>query len=41
VRISEKNKYAIPFSRFLRYGAPFLVQSLLISTGYLWWRYFR
>ncbi len=40
-RISEKNKYPIPFMRFLRYGTPFLLQSLLISTAYLWWQYFR
>ncbi|MGE5279510.1 MAG: SLC13 family permease [Deltaproteobacteria bacterium] len=40
-RISEKNNYPVTFSRFLRYGTPFLLQSLLISTAYLWFRYFR
>jgi Na+/H+ antiporter NhaD/arsenite permease-like protein len=39
-RISEKNKYPISFGRFFRYGIWFMLQSMLISTAYIWLRYF-
>ncbi|MFH1665103.1 MAG: ArsB/NhaD family transporter [Candidatus Omnitrophota bacterium] len=39
-RISERNGYTIGFGRFFRYGAVFVVQSMLICTGYIWLRYF-
>jgi len=39
-RICEKNSYHISFARFSAYGLPFMVQSLVICTIYIWWRYF-
>lgn len=39
-RISEKNKYPITFTHFLKYGFGFMVQSMVICTVYIWLRYF-
>lgn len=40
-RVSEKNNYHISFMRFFKYGFPIMLQSVLISSIYLWLRYFR
>jgi len=39
-RISERNKYPISFMRFFKYGFTFMIQSMIISTVYIWFRYF-
>ncbi len=39
-KICERNHYPVTFKKFLRYGIPFLLQSMLISSVYLWLRYF-
>jgi Na+/H+ antiporter NhaD/arsenite permease-like protein len=39
-RISEKNHYPISFILFTKYGFPFMLQSLVICTIYIWLRYF-
>jgi Na+/H+ antiporter NhaD/arsenite permease-like protein len=39
-RICEKNRYNIGFMHFFKYGAFFVVQSMLICTLYIWLRYF-
>jgi len=39
VDISHKHKYPITFWRFMKYGIPFTLQSLLIATVYLYARY--
>lgn len=39
-RIAAKNKCPVTFGRFFKYGALFMVQSMLICTLYLWLRYF-
>ncbi|MCD4733010.1 ArsB/NhaD family transporter [bacterium] len=40
VSISERTSEPITFRNYLRYGMPTLIFTLLISTGYLWLRYF-
>ena len=40
-RISEKNGYKISFMRFFKYGSVFMIQSIIISTIYIWLRYFH
>ena len=39
-RISERNKHPVSFFAFFRYGFPFMVQTMIIATVYLWLRYF-
>lgn len=39
VGLAKKNGYRISFFRFLKYGALFLLESLIISTVYLYFRY--
>ncbi|MCD6304605.1 MAG: ArsB/NhaD family transporter [Planctomycetes bacterium] len=39
-QIARKNNYPLTFWRFTRVGFPFMVLSLLLSTGYLYLRYF-
>jgi len=39
-RISEKNGYPISFMRYFKYGAVFMLQSMILCTIYLWLRYF-
>lgn len=39
-RISDKNNYHISFIHFFKYGLFFMVQSMIICTIYLAWRYF-
>lgn len=39
-RIAQKNKCPITFRRFCKYGIPFTIQSLVISSLYIWIRYF-
>ncbi|MBU1043093.1 MAG: ArsB/NhaD family transporter [Candidatus Omnitrophica bacterium] len=41
VRIAARNKYKVTFGKFLKYGVPFTIQSLIISALYLWLRYFK
>lgn len=38
--ICKKNNYNISFMLFSKYGAFFMVQSMVLSTGYIWLRYF-
>ncbi|MFA5251366.1 MAG: ArsB/NhaD family transporter, partial [Phycisphaerae bacterium] len=38
--ICDKNKYHISFWEFTRMGFPLMIQSIIISTIYLWLRYF-
>jgi len=40
-QIARKNNYPLTFWRFTRIGLPLMVLSLLISTAYLYLRYFR
>ena len=39
-RICEKNKYPISFMLYTKYGFALMIQSMLISTIYIWLRYF-
>ncbi len=39
-KIAERNHYHVTFRRFLKYGSLFMLQSMLISTFYIWFRYF-
>ena len=39
-RISERNHYPITFGHFLKYGAGFMLQSVVLCSFYLWLRYF-
>lgn len=39
-QIARRNNYALTFWQFTRFGFPFMVLSLLISSVYLWLRYF-
>lgn len=39
--ISEKHGYRISFARFFRYGALFTLETLIVSTIYIWLRYLR
>ncbi len=40
VKMSERNKYPISFGKFMQYGVPFTIQSIVISGLYIWIRYF-
>lgn len=40
VQIAHRNKYKISFWEFLKYGLPMMLVSLIISTAYLYLRYF-
>jgi Na+/H+ antiporter NhaD/arsenite permease-like protein len=40
-QIANRNNYPITFWNFTKYGFPFMICSLLISTVYLWLRYFH
>ena len=40
-RISEKNGYPLSFMHFTKYGFLFMLQSVAISTLYIWLRYLR
>ena len=37
---SERAGYPITFRRFTMYGFPLMIQSVLIATVYIWWRYY-
>ncbi len=39
-RICDKNNYHLSFWRFTKYGFLIMIQSLIISTIYIWLRYF-
>jgi Na+/H+ antiporter NhaD/arsenite permease-like protein len=39
-QICKKNKYPISFVKFTKYGFCFMIQSIIICTFYIWWRYF-
>lgn len=39
-RIGERNRCQVSFGRFFKYGFPFMIQSMVIATIYLWIRYF-
>ena len=39
-KIGERNGYHITFLHFLKWGVPFMIQSVLIAMVYLWIRYF-
>lgn len=39
-KIGERNGYHITFMNFMRWGFPFMIQSVSIATVYLWLRYF-
>jgi len=38
--IAEKSGYPITFRRFTLYGMPLMIESVIISTIYIWWRYY-
>ena len=38
--IAEKAGHKITFMRFLKFGFPFMIQSVLIATVYVWLRYY-
>lgn len=40
VKIAEKNGYHISFMKFFYYGFPFMIQSAILATIYLWFEYF-
>ena len=40
VKMSEKNNYPISFGKFMQYGVPITIQTILISGVYIWIRYF-
>ncbi|MBN2530758.1 MAG: ArsB/NhaD family transporter [Deltaproteobacteria bacterium] len=39
-RIAERNNCPVSFKRFFKWGFAFTIQALLISTAYIWLRYF-
>lgn len=39
-QIARKNKYKLSFWDFTRYGLPLMLLSLILSTGYIYFRYF-
>ena len=39
--LAAKSGYKITFIEFTKYGVLFMLMTLIISTGYLWLRYFR
>lgn len=39
--IAEKHGYRISFARFFRYGVLFTIETLIVSTIYIWIRYLR
>jgi Na+/H+ antiporter NhaD/arsenite permease-like protein len=41
VHIARRNKYKISFWDFFKYGFPIMILSLIISTIYLYVRYFN
>ncbi len=41
VSVSARDGYPITFARFLRYGAPVALMSILVSMGYLWLVFLR
>ena len=38
-QLARKNGYALSFREFTKYGFPLMLLSVLISSGYLYWRY--
>lgn len=38
-QIARRNKYPITFMAFTKYGFPVMIFTLIVSTGYVWWRY--
>ena len=40
VQIARRNKYKISFWEFFKYGCPMMILSLLLSTAYLYLKYF-
>ncbi len=39
-QIARRNRYELSFWQFTRYGLPYMVLSLVLSSFYLWLRYF-
>ena len=39
-KTGERNGYRISFMTFLKWGMPFMIQSALVVSIYLWIRYF-
>lgn len=39
--ISERSKHPISFVRFCKYGIPITLQSMVLCSFYLWWRFLR
>ena len=37
--LAERGGHPIRFGQFLRYGAVVMLSSMVISSGYVWWRY--
>jgi len=40
-QIARKNKYHLTFWTFTKYGFPLMILSLIMSTFYIYFRYFR
>jgi Na+/H+ antiporter NhaD/arsenite permease-like protein len=38
--VAERAGYPITFWRFTLYGFPLMVESVIIATVYIWWRYY-
>ena len=39
--LAAKNGYKVTFLEFTKYGVLFMLMTLVVSTAYLWLRYFR
>jgi Na+/H+ antiporter NhaD/arsenite permease-like protein len=39
-QVARRNKYKLTFWHFSKYGFPMMMLSLLICTGYIYFRYF-
>ncbi len=39
-QVARRNGYALSFGDFLRYGAPIMLVTLILSSGYIYMRYF-
>jgi len=39
-KIAERNNYYVSFRRFSKYGIFFMIQSMILSSLYIWFRYF-
>lgn len=38
--LAERAGYPITFRRFTMYGFPLMIQSVIVATVYVWWRYY-